>query len=266
MRDWNIYLDVDNDTMSDYATLAIDGRYATLTPKDDFRRIILAGLPKSASLYLETLIATTFNLHRHQIGYDHRGGTVYYPRVLAMPLIQRDMLAHCHADATRLLPMIRPLGLKVIALTRDLFDVIVSRRDMLLKDKRVEGVTDRALAHFRELEEREQYDFVMDVFLAEYVAFIASWWEEAQAGSEDVLHITFEEMMTDRKALMQRLGRELDLPFDDTVYEIASGTFQRVNFNKGVAGRGAALSAAQRQRIHDAASRYGLPREAYERS
>ncbi len=261
MRDWTFKLDANQKLFQDYLSVIADGHCANLATRDEFKRTVLAALPKSASLYIERLLMQSFDLHRHHLGFNRLQGTLYYPRLLAMPLMRKHQIAHCHSEASELLPMTRPLGLKIIALTRDLFDVIVSRRDMLAFDKRARQLSPAAVDRFLAGDDEYQIDVILDLFATRYLAFIASWW--AERDSPDVCHIRFEDMYAGEAALVRRIADFIGRPFKPEAYAKAAQQKGQVNFHKGVPGRGEALNARQRRRIFDMAERFALPVEAY---
>lgn len=207
---------------------------------------ILCAQPKSASLYLTQLLSLCLGLRNYQIGFDNKGGEIYYPRLLAAKFAKNQIgtISHCHAAPTpTVLKMIDYLNFRPLILTRNLVDTIVSRKDMLIKDKFAGNIlSSDAMRKFIHGSLEYQIDVIIDLFANEYINFYSGW--DAHRGNTRLrpIYITYKEMLEDEVSLISRVADELNLSV--TPAEIKRNSIDiknagGINFNKGVSGRGA---------------------------
>ena len=45
--------------------------------------LLLCAQPKSASLHLHSMLSQSIGLEQHEVGFNFKGGLLYYPRLLA---------------------------------------------------------------------------------------------------------------------------------------------------------------------------------------
>ena len=208
-----------------------------------YTNIILCAQPKSASLYMVNLLSHSLSLSNHQVGFDEKGGSIYYPRLLATKYITGNTISHCHAEPSPLtIKMIESLNFRPLILTRNLLDTIVSRRDMLLRDKWAGNMLSReAISKFIEGTDEYQLDVVIDLFADSYINFNAGWNQLRSDKKIRPYFITYQEMIDDEVGLVLRVANHLGIEVSSEHVRVVSTKIKLaggINFSKGVAGRG----------------------------
>lgn len=248
-RDWSMTLDVPESQKSQFLEAALTGTVG-FHAESNYVNVLLCAQPKSASLYLTQLFALCLDFKNHQIGFDQGGGAIYYPRLLAAKFAQTHTISHCHAPPTPIvLKILQALDLRPIVLTRNLLDALVSRRDMLLRDKWAgELLSKAAVQAFLEADPGRQIDIIIELFADQYINFCAGW-DEYRADSRIVpIYITYEEMMEDEIGLVSRVGKLLGRPVSDERVKSFSRRIREaggINFSIGQQGRGRELMTSQ---------------------
>lgn len=98
--------------------------------------LLLCAQPKSASLHLHSMHSQAIDLEQHAVGFNFKGGLLYYPRLLAAKFRRKNTISHCHETPNgNLLEMVSEFDLKVIVLYRNLADALISRLEMLCRDR-----------------------------------------------------------------------------------------------------------------------------------
>jgi len=242
-RNWQLPVGVRSRWVKRFLRAAVEGQVLSLGEGDGYRHVLLCAMPKSASLYLAELLSRALALRNVQIGFNQKGGSIYWPRLIAACFSRCHTVSHCHAaPIPDLLAMVETLGLRVVVLTRHLTEVLVSRRDMLVKDKWAGTIlSPHAIARFMELPVDEQIDAIIDVFAPQFINFYAGWKAQAERLNPPPVFLTYEELFNDQVKVVSRVARELGLDVDTecvgaSVEAIASEG--GINRNKGMAGRG----------------------------
>ena len=267
-RVWELNTKVPDDQLLHVWYTCMNG-FAQLRLGGEHLNLLLCAQPKSASLYAAELLARSLGLANVPVGFDRRSGGLYYPRLVATKYLERSTISQCHAAPDRpVRTMIELLGYRPIVLTRDLLDALVSRRDMLVRDKTAGALlSPDGMAHFLCATPSEQLDWVIDLFAAESINFSAGW--SFYRDDEDLrpLFLTYEELVSDEVGSVLRLAEalELDVRPDDVAHHVdeirAAGG---INHNVGIAGRGQAeMSEAQIERLRTLALRLGCEDEAF---
>jgi len=211
--------------------------------KTPYANILLCAQPKSASLYIVQLLSFCLGFRNYQIGFDKGGGLIYYPRLLAAKFTGENTISHCHAEPTlAVLKMIKTLDLKPIILTRNLLDALVSRRDMLLRDKRAYNILSKhAVNDFVAGSHEYQMDVIIDLFASTYMNFFAGWEQYRDEPALCPIYMTYQELIDDEVGLVQRVAAELHIPLSRSTIEDVSLKISNaggINFSTGVVGRG----------------------------
>jgi|GEM_PF-980032 hypothetical protein len=215
-------------------------------------RILLACFPKSGSTWLRTILA---GLPGMRAAWISEGAGRAEQELSAHRLAGagfHDFVAQHHVrfhDGTR--RQISRFGLKPVVLVRDIFDCLVSLADHLRSnwsELPQALVTPEVLALDDEL-----LDFVVDMVAPWYIDFYVSW-----LSCPDAVLVRYEDLVRDPPAVVAGLVRRLGLEASATDIDraIAAAATRPVLFNQGIVGRGAALTEAQRGRIHRQASYY----------
>lgn len=225
-----------------FLTSALLGTLDFKTETDSIN-VLLCAQPKSASLYLTRLLSSSLDLIEHRIGFNNKGGAVYYPRVLATKFIGGNTISHCHAEATpEIVEMIKNLRLRPVILTRNLLDAIVSRRNMLVKDKWASNIlSPLAIQKFLSGTEEYQIDVIIDQFAAGYINFYAGWDKYRQDIQVRPIFITYQEMIDDELGLVSRVAKDLGIDIQQERVKKTSAEIKLaggINFSTGIPGRG----------------------------
>lgn len=263
-RDWSVALPQDDSKRKQMLLSAISGS-VNLKIYSTFPHFLLCALPKSASLFLTDYLGLIFGLKVVQVGFDQGGGTLYYPRLATIPFMGEATISHCHEPLDgHLQTILKHLDLRPIILTRNLFDVIVSRTEMLIRDGYAPEISsDEAMARFLKASFEEQVDWVIDSFLPIYCNFISSWTSASRSRKAAPLFLKYEDYVADSSSFLKHFSTATGLSFDPEIAEKANARIQAlggVNFNKGVVGRGTELlTDSQQQRIRAMVERFGIP-------
>jgi hypothetical protein len=262
--DWDLPLTLPEEHSSKIIVSCISGQ-ANLTITGDHTNMLVCALPKSASLYVTQLLAHSFGVANTPVGFNLKEGNLYYPRLLTLKFLDRHSISHCHAAPDPdTLHLIRSLDLRPIVLTRNVLDALVSRRDMLVKDKRAGNLLSaHAMRRFLDLPVEDQMDVVIDLFAPSYINFVAGWDEFRQARDIDPVFATYEELVADEVGFVQRVGERLGFqPAREHVERVIDGIGREggINLATGISGRGQALlSDEQIDRVRTLARHLGCP-------
>jgi len=212
----------------------------------NYTNIILCAQPKSASLYMVDLLSQSLEYCNHQIGFDNKGGSIYYPRLLAAKYIRGNTISHCHAEPSPVnLYMIKSLNFKPVILTRNLLDAIVSRRDMLIRDKWAENILSKdAVSKFINGSNEYQLDVVINLFADTYINFNAGWYQITKDTQINPFFMTYQEIIDDEVELVKRVANHFDVEVSsEHIYAVSLKIKKAggINFSKGVVGRGKSL-------------------------
>lgn len=236
---------------------------------NDTLNVLLCGQPKSASLYITQLLSSTLGLTNHQIGFNHKGGRIYYPRLLAVKYSPGNTISHCHASPDNFtVKMIENLNLKPVVLTRNLLDTLVSRKDMLTRDGwSGELVSTGGIKAYMEGSEEYRMDVVIELYANSYLNFYSGWRHYEQKNELKPIFITYLEMLEDQTALVRKVADALGVQVqDDEIKNIVAKIQEAggINLNKGVAGRGLqSVTPAQLQVLRAKVKMFACEDEEY---
>lgn len=132
-----------------------------------------------------------------------------------------------------------------IVLVRDLFDIVVSLRDHIRREGRVMTVASISERHAA-LPDSELEEVIVDLAMPWFVNFYIGW-----RSVPNVRLIRFEDMIVDPSTTMVKVleaGGVVTSP-ETCERALAQTNGKQNRFNKGIVGRGAHLSAANKERI-----------------
>lgn len=238
--DWNMRFEVPEDKKDDFNRSVYLGQlyWRVFT---EYTNILFCAQEKSGSHHVNLLLSLALNLKSAPIGYNSKGNHIYYPRVLATKFMRTNTISRCHApndlDVTL---MIENIDLHPLVLTRNLLDSLVSRRDHVFRTRLGDDIkTRREFGKYHRGDDEYQLDVVIEKYANKYIEFFTSW----QSYGNDLIWITYEDMVEDEVGIVDYVAGELGLPVVRDVKAISEEIKRAggANFNKGVIGRGEEL-------------------------
>lgn len=241
-RNWELNYSVPQNQKNDFIRSVTMGTL-DFPVKNDNVNILLCAQPKSASLYMVQLLSLSLKLTNHQIGFNKAGGSIYYPRLLTSKFTGNNTISHCHTEPNRnVLQMISTLDLRPLVLTRNLLDALVSRRDMLIRDKRASNIlSELAIQRFITGSEEYQMDVIIDLFASNYINFFSGWDQYRQDRNIKPIYITYEQLVNDEMSLVQRVACEFNIRISNNRIRAVSAKIAKaggINYSTGLIGRG----------------------------
>ncbi len=268
VRDWSCPFTINQNDFAKVIQTCLEGfpNFEVLTP---YTNVVLFGQPKSASLYMERFLGLCLGFKNIQIGWNHAGGELYYPRLLLTKYQNTNTISHCHATPTvSNRTIVKNLNIKPVVLTRNLLDSLASRYDMLIKDGSASTFgSSAATAHFFNSDIEERLNVIIDLFAWSYINFRSSWYSKEETKDLYPVYITYEEMLEDDVNMMIRTCKEIG--FEITAEKVECIRYQieafgGINFNKGRPGRGKEMfKSSHIERLRTAARRTGCSDEIY---
>ena len=163
-----------------------------------------------------------------------------------------NYIVHLHTHCYNTLPLfLQTFDVRMIILTRNIFDTLVSTMDHLDKNMHLAHIVNPPI-RYREMEESDRLDFVIDHVTPWLLKFHTSWVSAQKKGWVVSTWLDYEEVT---KAPLDSLRKIFDeLKLDDTEFDFDSminySDKQKTNFNVGHSGRGLkTLSNQQVNRI-----------------
>jgi len=229
------------------------------------RHVLIACFPKSGSTFVSRNLADLFDYkficltggERNREMPVSNEQNLVEERIREIGYQHTVTQAHCPAsDCT--LHLMAKYKFQVVVLVRNIFDVCMSLSDHYVRDidpRQPIAVVDEGFAG---MSEPDRLDFIIDMMMPWYFKFYVSWCMAEHQGYQTFLWATYEDMVHDPVGFFEELTTFVGVPCDRSAIE------QKVDiknqppkrFNKGIVGRGHALSAAQRARIIHYASYY----------
>lgn len=211
--------------------------------------------PKSGSTWLTVLLTRllAWQVIPLSSGGDRREQEISPPPVFFQPN-GNIFSPHQHCRASRpTLDFLKQNRTLPIVLTRDIYDSIASMRDHLIKESLVWPMA-YVDEPFLELGEEKQFDFIIAFCLPWYFNFYVSWLSAARGGQVQPLFISYEELLADTPAVLEKILRfsgELRSAGEiNTAIQFAETQFTRKN--QGVNGRGRLqLNERQKTRVRE---------------
>lgn len=244
------------------------------------KRILVASAPKTGSTFIAGALHRTYDLSRLSLtllsgltyGHAQFGGGLRDHDIDELALItaafsQNGFVAHHHMISTPYLGKLAALyGLTPIVTRRNLFDTFVSFDDHVMKFRDSNpagaylgaGVPDT----WYDMEFEDRLDFLLDSQLHWYTRYYASWRLSESEGHIDPLWIDYEtDILGSKQALAEKIAERLGAAIDSIptlTAELGKNGGSRDHFNKGVTGRGARITGANRRKIEDFIHRFKI--------
>ena len=272
-RDWNLEMKFANSReYDDFVSNAILGNLKKEVTTE-YKNIMLFAQPKSASLYFHHLLAQCLDFKQAEIGFNNGGGTLYYPRAIALKYLEQNTVSHCHSPGNKMTQkIVDNLEFKPIVLTRNILDALVSRRDMMVREARrgktvcaqIEGDD---VQRFLDMNLDEQLTVTAKIFAPEYIYFCKSWRDAQKKYGDKIFFTTYEDVTRKPVPLIQNIAKWLDVPIptEEKINELVGCVSQNggINFNKGLIGRGRKLKKEHIQIVQDAADLFNIKDKSF---
>lgn len=225
--------------------------------------ILLACMPKSGSTFVKKALMNLTGFPEEFLSYafERTEQELYLPRVIDS--YSRGTVTQQHVRATEAnLRIMNRYGIRPVILVRNLYDVVVSIRDYLFAEGFEKFPSLYATAYLGEMDEDEQYEFLITYALPWYFAFYVSWHDACAAGRIDALWLSYEDLSQDWPAGITRILDHYGIHKTDS--EVKQALAQclgegaaAIRLNKGVVGRGSRrLTERHRRLIERMASFY----------
>lgn len=217
--------------------------------------IFVAALPKSGSTLLNNALIRLTGHFPHPL-CDHH---LHEQNIVSSRLVDSwgfKSIATHHTLATPLnVEYLKRFEIRPIVLVRDIFDAAVSLRDHTQRES-LATATFLPPPGYPERTGAEKLDAIVDLALPWHLSFVASW----QSAGLDILTISYEALMRDPTATLDRILIHIDRPDLRTeiaaAWEGAAGDSD-TRRNVGRIGRGRAeFSEAQTERVRRLATYY----------
>jgi hypothetical protein len=245
------------------------------------RHMLVAAPMKSGSTFVTKALSTALDLPRTSLimlvarAYDYAmlGAATRAHEIDEIALISacckpEGFIAHHHMLASPFLARQAELyHLDAVLIRRNIFDMLVSLDDFSLQHMQTESSGDvffsRALpANYASMDFDDRIARLVDRHLPFYVNYYVSWTLVEQQGLIRPFWISYEDdIAAGARALSGRVAGAFART-DDEASRIAAafgegGRMENVHFNKGVAGRGRAITGRSRDRILEAFADFG---------
>jgi len=224
--------------------------------------IFVNTVPKSGSTFLRnSLLELTGYQRAHMVSaYKDNEQDLYLPRVI--DTIGKNIVVHQHTKGTeRNVAILSGLSVRPVIHLRNIYDCIVSLRDHFDSSDHPRMFFAHIDRNYKTLDEKQKLDLLVDFATPWYISFYVSWYEAERRGEVDLLWTTYEELIENKKLLIERIlkwyGLERCIPHIDSAISVVSKKRSRNRYNKGVKGRGEyMLSDSQKDRIRSMANYY----------
>lgn len=217
------------------------------------RHLLVACMPKSGSTYLTTILGALPEMQILYLvpGYDRREQELDISMLRAANGL--NYVAQHHVRCSQpTLTLLRHFSITPIVQVRSIFDIVVSIRDHF----RTEGLEASMAYVARGMEQWP--DERLDLFIARmmvpwYFNFYVSW-----LTCDEAIRVRYEELIREPASIVKAICAKASLACTDTdiANAIQQASRSSTRKNKGVAGRGEALSEHTRQVIADMAAFY----------
>ncbi len=216
------------------------------------RHLLVAPFPKSASLYFCHLLSKITGFPKVSIKCGKGWGHNCIHASALVDAMSRDniIMQHLMPDDYNI-DMLQSLGPQVLLIHRDIFDVVVSYRDHLVKRAGKEPLYTVPNGQLLSFTPERQLDYVVDMIMPWYIQFYAAW-ERVDPKRLSKQWIDYEQVTGEPVTALEMTVRfyGLDVTSERVKAVVAEHGLRQVNFNMGVTGRGRdALSSAQKARI-----------------
>lgn len=217
--------------------------------------LFLAFAPKVAGTFfrqsaMEAVGGALFRTSHAQGGRD---GTPYLPNLLACYLDKDlpEIIVHIHMQAfTANRHILSALGIRPVIMLRNLPDTLASFLDMLETDpvSRAQCLNCVTPDNFVEMSRQQKIEFLLDIIAPWYASYFASWKSFVDQAPEQVCVLRYTDFCQDPAqsvhAALSHAGFSVGRDACAAAVERVWPNRDKLRFNKGKAGRGAAYFSA----------------------
>lgn len=239
-QDWNISLKMPPERGKEFADNILLG-IVSMQIFNEYTNVLIFAQSKSGSFHTLLLLQLALGLTPHPVGFNATNDDLYYPRVLASKLLDKNTISKSHVpNSLAVSRMVRNLDMRSLVLTRCLLDSLVSRRDHVFNTNPGQDLySEKEYNKFLRGSSEYQLDVTIEKFAARIIEFFISW----EAYSGEVVRITYEDIISDPVDIVNKVANELGLEVIRDVEEIITLIKDSggANLNKGIVGRGKEL-------------------------
>lgn len=217
----------------------------------------IVAMPKSSSTFISLVLARYFDLdyvQQYCPGYSSEDDYDYERIIHARHNENQKTVGQYHMRATkRNIAYIQKNNQKVVLVTRNLLDVVISLHDHLMKHTPSSSdpytfafMTKVNSEKFRSLPEGDRYDFLIDHYIPWYLNFYSGWFVELKKNKflqENLLHVCYEEhnknSLDTFNSILSFYNQDVDEEKLNRIIQNLMG--EKTRLNKGVCGRGRAI-------------------------
>lgn len=217
--------------------------------------LFIACMPKSGSTFLTNTLSELTGFRKTNLTYafERNDQNLYLPKLVDCAHLNTVTHQHIRATDSNLMLM-QKFALRPVILTRNIFDVVVSIRDHFHNES-YKFPTAYCDKKFFELDQKTQFDFIIDLALPWYFNFYVSWYKAAKSNLVETLWLTYDEAVINwEKTLLKTISF---YKISKTKEEIQTALNRNLNkknsqnrINKGIVGRGKkTLTLTQQNKI-----------------
>lgn len=225
------------------------------------RYVFLAAMPKSGSSFLSRALERALDYRHSYLAFDYQNveQELYLPRVLDAYGEGTVVQQHLKGNEPNL-RILREFGIRPTVQTRNVFDIVVSLRDHLIRERLDNIPTLFVPPSYPELTRDRQLDIITSIFAPWLILFYVSWKRAEMEHGCELLWLRYEDCVDDWAAAIKRVAAFYGL--EDQLSDIGNAidgslSDPRSRVNKGVVGRGEEqLSRRQKEWIRQLGSYY----------
>jgi len=226
------------------------------------RFILIACFPRSASNFLAYLLSESTGYPRITLKLAHG----FFHDVIHLPKLVDQMLKKTvidqHLRATYLTrSILTELKIKPIVLVRNIFDVVVSYNDYITQrgysplDPDRKDLAPEFCMEYPHFDDSKKYDYLIDTVIPWYISFYVSWFHYTLNTNDiEAYWIKYEDLVKEPKKILSDIFAFYNLSIPPSIVDSILTRNEKVNFNKGISGRGNRLSETQKEKIRKMAS------------
>lgn len=217
------------------------------------RHIFVTCSPKSGSTFLKNVLVGVTGFRDLFTVY----AALQNEHEIDMPQLAKfgnvNTVTQQHARASEAnIQLMQAFGIRPVVLVRNIFDTVISLLDFYRQGFTFSTFFDRD--GFLAFGEEQQIDLLIKYAVPWYFQFVASWQRAEKDGRVEVHWLTYEKMVNDKTAAVERILKFYGIlipreKIEEQIEQIESDRDEN-RINKGVAGRGqAGLSLSQKEAI-----------------